>query len=368
LLLLGIDSSSERAVICLGRKGEVIAEQTLPTYSSSGQIIPVVDKLLRKIGLRIQDLEAVAVSLGPGSFTGLRIGLSVAKSLSFALNIPLIGIPTLESWVYPVSKKGILCPLSKAYGNRYYARFYIKRKNVRPLSEYLFLPLSDIIQKANEFSPEKVTFILRNEEIAEKIGKTKTLSFVLLKKLSLLKALLKSAEEKIQKGETKEMTSLLPLYISPPKVGNEADLNIRPMRKEDIPEVSQIEKLSFPTPWSPSAFFAEIDKKGFAFYWVIEYQHKLVGYGGYWKVGSEAHLVNLAIHPALRRRGFGEKLLRHLLRDIQNRGLAIITLEVRQSNLAACRLYEKLKFKKIAIRPHYYTDTGEDAIVYWRRI
>jgi len=369
LLLLGIDSSGERAVICLGRKRRIIGKQTLPIYSSSRQIIPALDDLLKKNGLEIQELQGIAVSLGPGSFTGLRIGLSLAKSLSFALNIPLIGIPTLDSWVFSAPKRGVLCPLSRAYGNRYYARFYIKEEKIMPLSEYLFLPLNGIIQKVNEFSLQEVTFILGNDTIDEELEKEEKSFFVLSEEFSPLKALLALAAEKIKKGKREKIASLVPLYVSPPKLGNEAELiNIRPMRKKDISEVSQIERLSFPTPWPPNAFSAELNKKEFAFYWVIEYRGKLVGYAGYWKVVNEAHLVNLAIHPSFRRRGLGKKLLKFLLQDIQRQRINIVTLEVRQSNLVARRFYEKLKFKKIAIRPHYYTDTDEDAIVYWKKL
>ncbi len=146
------------------------------------------------------------------------------------------------------------------------------------------------------------------------------------------------------------------------------EVKIRSMRKEDIPEVSHIEKLSFPSPWSSNMFFLELDKENFAFYWVMEYGDRLVGYGGYWRIKNEAHLVTFAIHPTFRRMGLGTKLLEHLLKEARDKSLDTITLEVRHSNLAAQRFYERFSFKKIAIRPHYYSDTDEDAIVYWRKL
>ncbi|MFQ6067172.1 MAG: ribosomal protein S18-alanine N-acetyltransferase [bacterium] len=140
------------------------------------------------------------------------------------------------------------------------------------------------------------------------------------------------------------------------------------MRKEDILEVSEIEKLSFPSPWSSNIFFSELEKESFAFYHVMEYRDRLVGYGGYWRIKNEAHLVTFAIHPTFRRMGLGAKLLEHILSDIQDKSLDTITLEVRHSNLAAQRFYERFDFKKIAVRPHYYSDTDEDAIVYWKKL
>ena len=138
------------------------------------------------------------------------------------------------------------------------------------------------------------------------------------------------------------------------------------MKKEDIPEASEIERLSFPNPWSSNLFSAELEKKDFAFYWVMEYQSRLVAYAGYWKLGNEAHLVTLAVHPSFRRKSLGSQLLKYLLKEMKQQNLDKITLEVRYSNLIAQRFYQKFGFKKIAIRPNYYADINEDAIVYWK--
>ena len=143
---------------------------------------------------------------------------------------------------------------------------------------------------------------------------------------------------------------------------------IRPMRKEDIFQVSQIEKLSFPSPWSCGIFSSELDEKNFTFYYVMEYQDEVIAYTGYWKLANEAHLVNLAVYPAFRRKGLGSKLLKYVLEKAQNQGLDTITLEVRRFNLAAQKFYERFDFKKIAVRPGYYVETGEDALVYWKKI
>lgn len=145
-------------------------------------------------------------------------------------------------------------------------------------------------------------------------------------------------------------------------------IKIRAMRKEDIPEVSEIENLSFPSPWSSNIFFSELEKESFAFYDVLEYRDRLVGYGGYWKIKNEAHLVTFAIHPSFRRMDLGTKLLEHLLKNAQDQSLDTITLEVRDSNLAAQRFYQRFGFKKIAVRACYYSDTEEDAIVYWKKL
>lgn len=144
------------------------------------------------------------------------------------------------------------------------------------------------------------------------------------------------------------------------------EVNIRPMQEKDIPEVESMERLCFPSPWTSQLFALELKREGFAYYWVIESKGNLIGYAGYWKIQDEAHLVTFAIHPSSRGKGLGKMLLSHILKDIQEKGIKKITLEVRKSNKAAQHLYEKFGFKKIAIRHRYYQDTDEDAIIYWK--
>jgi len=144
------------------------------------------------------------------------------------------------------------------------------------------------------------------------------------------------------------------------------DTTIRRMATDDIPRASRIERLSFPSPWSSNIFAVELEKDNFAFYYVMEYRHSLIAYAGYWKIKNEAHLVTFAVHPSFRRRGLGSRLFGHILEEIHGQDIDKVTLEVRSSNLTAQGFYEKFGFKRIAIRPHYYIDTDEDAIVYWR--
>jgi len=367
LFLLGIDTSTRKGILCLGKDGRVIAIEPLSERLTSEHILPALDSLLKKNGSKVKDLKGIVVSSGPGSFTGLRIGVSLAKSLTYAMKIPLVGISTLDVLALSPPLKGIVCPLLKAYGDEYYAQFYERRgENFKRLSEPLFLSLEKIIRERENLTPEKATFVLKEEE-AEEIKKTGEPFFILRGSLPVASALLKLGEKRIKEGKKDLPSHLVPLYISSPSFKKTSErINIRQMRKEDIAAVSEIERVSFPNPWPAHAFLVELEKRDFAYYWVMEYQNRLVGYAGYWRIGDEAHLVNLAIHPSFRRKGLGERLMRFILEHIRDQGLTMVTLEVRQSNIAAQKLYEKLGFQKIAIRPHYYNT--EDAIIYWKKM
>lgn len=139
--------------------------------------------------------------------------------------------------------------------------------------------------------------------------------------------------------------------------------SVEPMRLEDLDEVLAIERASFSMPWSREAFVHELSRNRAARCSVIRLDHRLVGYLCLWEVADELHITNLAIHPAYRRRGLARHLLGGVLADARARGLRLVGLEVRPSNVEARALYESLGFKVVGRRRGYYYDTGEDALV-----
>lgn len=145
------------------------------------------------------------------------------------------------------------------------------------------------------------------------------------------------------------------------------DIALYNMEPSDIPEVYEIEKMSFKTPWSKQAFYDEIDKNASARYIVAKLGKKVAGYGGLWVILDEGHITNIAVHPDFRGKHIGDMLVRGLIDIAVNEGLQSLTLEVRFSNDIAQNLYKKYGFESAGIRPGYYSDTGEDAIIMWKR-
>jgi len=140
-------------------------------------------------------------------------------------------------------------------------------------------------------------------------------------------------------------------------------LRIRPMTGADLPAVQLIERASFATPWPPHAYRQELEANRLAHYLVATLGGEVVAYGGIWLMVDEAHVTTFAVHPRYRRRRIGERLLLSLLDLSVDRHAREATLEVRLSNLAARRLYEKYGFRPVGIRPRYYSDNGEDALI-----
>ncbi len=140
-------------------------------------------------------------------------------------------------------------------------------------------------------------------------------------------------------------------------------LRIRPMTVEDLPAVQLIERASFTTPWPAHAYRQELEANRLAQYLVGTIGGEIVAYGGIWLMVDEAHVTTFAVHPRYRRRRIGERLLISLLDMAADRHAREATLEVRLSNLSARRLYEKYGFRPVGIRPRYYSDNQEDALI-----
>jgi ribosomal-protein-alanine N-acetyltransferase len=139
-------------------------------------------------------------------------------------------------------------------------------------------------------------------------------------------------------------------------------MTFRPMLEADLERVVEIEKASMPSPWSKELFEEELHREA-AHYFVLEVEGRVAGYMGYWEAPQEAHIINLAIGPDFRKGGWGLQMMEFCMEFAQKRGARLATLEVRQSNEAAQRLYEKCGFRTVAIRKKYYSDNQEDAIV-----
>ena len=143
-------------------------------------------------------------------------------------------------------------------------------------------------------------------------------------------------------------------------------ITVRPMQKTDLDAVYTIEVRSFRTPWSKHSLAGEL-KNRVAHYCVLETEDGVVGYCGMWVLFEEAHITNIAIHPTCRGNGYGKQLLHAAMRAAASFGAEMMTLEVRETNSVAKRMYDEMDFLQQGRRKRYYTDTGEDALLLWNR-
>ena len=145
-------------------------------------------------------------------------------------------------------------------------------------------------------------------------------------------------------------------------------IKTRRMSNLDIDAISLIENKSFSMSWSREAFVREIDFNPTAYYFVIEDDKNIFGYMGIWKILDEGHITNIALDPDYRGNHYSNILLKFVINQMIEIGVKSFTLEVRESNIIAIKLYEKYGFVVKGKRKKYYSDTKEDALLMWKEI
>lgn len=144
-------------------------------------------------------------------------------------------------------------------------------------------------------------------------------------------------------------------------------LTIRKMAPTDVEAVLELQRRSFAHPWSPELFKREMTHDWSTILLAEDMgpdgSPRVIGFLIYWLVHDELHILNLATDPAVRRRGVARALLKQTLENGRENKCAMATLEVRRSNEGAIELYRAFNFRAVGVRPNYYVDEGEDAIV-----
>lgn len=143
-------------------------------------------------------------------------------------------------------------------------------------------------------------------------------------------------------------------------------LVITNMTLDDLSQILEIEMLSFKIPWSREAFISELTTNKFAVYIVAKLNNKVVGYAGMWKIFDEGHITNIAVHPDVRGRKIGTRMVEVLINLAKECNIERLTLEVRKSNMLAQRLYKNFGFEISGLRKKYYADNNEDALIMWK--
>ena len=160
MIILAIDTSTDYLSLAILKDGRIVAKfHKKADRKHSMLLVPTIEKLLKKAKLNIKKIDCFAISSGPGSFTGLRIGVTVVKGLAYALNKNIVSVPTLDVIADNAkSFKGAICPVLDARKNKVYACLYKSDgTKIRKISKYLLLPLEELLRKLSKY--DKVMFL-----------------------------------------------------------------------------------------------------------------------------------------------------------------------------------------------------------------
>lgn len=158
--ILGIESSSLAASVALVDGKITMAEYTVNFRKTHSQtLLPMIDQMVSLLGIELSTIDAIAVSGGPGSFTGLRIGSATAKGLGLALNKPLIHIPTLDATAYNLfGASGLICPVMDARRNQVYTGIYRFEREFEIIMEHTAMEIGELLSRLDACG-ERVIFL-----------------------------------------------------------------------------------------------------------------------------------------------------------------------------------------------------------------
>ncbi|WP_289023558.1 tRNA (adenosine(37)-N6)-threonylcarbamoyltransferase complex dimerization subunit type 1 TsaB [uncultured Salegentibacter sp.] len=211
-LILCLETATTNCSVALSKSGQLLAlkEDKSNNYSHAEKLHVFIDEILNENNLGVQNLDAVAVSKGPGSYTGLRIGVSAAKGLCFSLGIPLIAIPTLNSLAAQVElEKGFIVPMLDARRMEVYASVF--DENLDELRETKAEVLDE--NSFSHFLEKNTTIFVGNGVEKFKAICTHSNARFILDKLPSAKEMCSLAEAKYKISDTEDVAYFEPYYL-----------------------------------------------------------------------------------------------------------------------------------------------------------
>lgn len=224
MLILALDSSAAPASAALLEDGKILSEFYINTKQTHSQtLMPMVESVLKLTNKTLDDVTCMAVSAGPGSFTGVRIGVSCVKGLSMTRNIPCAGVSTLRAMAENARQlTGIVCAVMDARcGQVYNALFRAESGKLTRLCDDRALPIAELLEECKTFT-EKIYLVGDGAELCYKTFAA-IRAELLQPQLRFQRAtgVAMAAQEMVENGQTVTPDALMPIYLRLPQAERE---------------------------------------------------------------------------------------------------------------------------------------------------
>lgn len=374
--VLSIDTSSKIASIAIIEDGRVLDEiHVLSEEEHSQTLMPMIEKLFNDNNLDLDEIDLIGCSRGPGSFTGIRIGIATAKAFSDAKNIPLIGIDSLEALAYSVviEKENndceILAMINAKNDNVYAATYLVNNGKLNMVKNAEIMNLTETVSyidfKKQVFivgceDEDAIKRLIQAEASSERAISGDDCSFEFVKDTIPTAASIGiAAYEKYKNGVVDEI--IVPLYLRKPQ----AERNLFQVdEKTIVTEMAITDKEfiidnydKFSSSWDIKAFKSDADDSK---YFVSKIDTEVFGYISYRVVLDEVEIMNVVTREDARNMGIASSLLSYLIRNVD---ASKFNLEVNENNKVAIKIYKKFGFMEVGERKNYYNNGKENAIL-----
>ena len=220
MFVLGIDTATRVAGAAVVNEERLVAERFVHNLQTHSQnIIPMIQQVMEDAGIKPADLHGIAVTGGPGSFTGLRIGMSVAKTMGLILNIPVVGISTLQTLAWNLYRtEGLICPILDAKKNEVYTCVYRSAPGgLEELVSPAALGIGQLISVLARYENEQVSFIgdgvpVFGDALKDALGE-RALCGTMINSYPRAAAAAELGLIRLQEGRLSDATFLQPVYL-----------------------------------------------------------------------------------------------------------------------------------------------------------
>ncbi len=364
--VLSIETSSKICSVAILEDRNLVKKIELNNgLTHSETLMPLIKQILEETSLTLSQMNLLVCDIGPGSFTGIRIGVSTVKAFSDSLQIPSVGISSLEGLAYSIDKDGIICSMIDCKNdNCYYAVYKLEN------GHYTFLesPKADSIENCLTFLNYKytnstITFVGDACKVYKNKIETTSSNFVLsdndnLDIVDVYSLGIAGIHKYTQFGED---INLLPLYLKKPQAQRQLEGKNIVIEDMKLSDLENLKISDFDDFWNIDILKDELTSETSQFI-CAKYENKIVGFAGIKIVLDEADIMNIAVKEDYRRQGIATLLLNHILNICKEKGIKTINLEVNEENFSAISLYQKFGFKECGRRKQYY-DNKYDAIL-----
>ena len=364
--ILSIETSSNTCSVAILENSNIVKEISIPDQKTHSTILmPTIEKILNETNLTLDNIDLLCCSVGPGSFTGIRIGISTIKSFAMVKNIPIAPIPSLLALSYniQVDTNFIICSLIDARNDNVYCGIFDNNHNL--LENYFSESINNTIDKLKKYTNN--IFFVGDGSIIHKdiLQENFTTSCFGINTQNLVNAASVGIAGFFNSNSEKTINyhTLEPLYLRPAQAERfVTKVDLHYMTLQDLEEIKSILNSEFDDFWNYNVFKEELENEN-STYIVAKQNNSIVGFGGVWQSVDDMHITNIVTKKDLRHIGIGSSILEKLIEVSKNKKMKSLTLEVRQSNIYAINLYTKYNFKQLGNRKDYYQNPTEDAII-----
>ena len=362
--ILSIDTASNICGVSILQDTHLICKLDQDTgRTHSENLMPMIQQAFKQSNLSLQDIDLLACDNGPGSFTGIRIGIATVKAFQDSLSIPCVGINSLEALAYSIKKEGLIASIIDCKNdNCYFALYQLKNDNYEEIISPTAETITDALKlcQQNSFNAINLTFVGDGSEKYKELILAKFENCVLApsKNNSLNSYYLGLAG--LAKGKEKKSEDILPLYLKKPQAQRQLeeklkDIKITPMTLEDLNQIANILVSDFDDYWNYDILRNELKTEN-SKYLVAKLNEEIVGFAGIKVIVDETDIMNIVVKKTFRNQGIGTLLLKKLMDLSRKSNCTSLTLEVMEENYPAIHLYKNLGFTQIGIRKNYYQD------------